>query len=133
MTSGANVIFPPIRNVRRRPICDIRASAQRSPLSGLRTLNIFRPRALRSAIYRPMMNAPEALIADFLAWIANAPRPYGEALERWRTSCPRLPVWEDAFERGLVRRDVRDGVTVVDLTTEGRRLVSSRSPQRPNQ
>ena len=44
----------------------------------------------------------EPLIADFVAWLAKEPRPYAEALEAWRTSCPRLTVWEDARERGLV-------------------------------
>lgn len=44
----------------------------------------------------------EPLIADFVAWLAAAPREYGEALEAWRTHCPRLTVWEEARERGLV-------------------------------
>ena len=70
-----------------------------------------------------MMSAPEPLIRDFLSWIATEPRPYGEALERWKTSCPRLPVWEDAFESGFVRRDIREGMAVVELTPDGRRFV----------
>jgi hypothetical protein len=40
----------------------------------------------------------EPLIADFVAWLAAEPRTYGEALEAWRTSCPRLTVWEEARE-----------------------------------
>jgi D-3-phosphoglycerate dehydrogenase len=71
-----------------------------------------------------MMSAPEPLIRDFLSWIATEPRPYSEALERWRTSCPRLPVWEDAFERGFVLREVREGVALVEVTPEGRRFVT---------
>jgi hypothetical protein len=51
------------------------------------------------------MNAPSALLFDFLSWIDAAPRTYIETMDAWRTSCPRLPVWEDAVERGLVRRE----------------------------
>ncbi|HEV2263612.1 MAG TPA: hypothetical protein VGR79_03660 [Stellaceae bacterium] len=47
-------------------------------------------------------SAPDALLIQFLAWIAARPRRYGETMEAWRTSCPRLPVWEDAVEAGLV-------------------------------
>jgi hypothetical protein len=44
----------------------------------------------------------ESLILDLLEWIGPAPRPYDEVLDAWRTSCPRLPVWEDAMEHGFV-------------------------------
>jgi len=46
----------------------------------------------------------DALVLDLLEWIAGGPRPYAEVLDIWRTSCPRLPVWEDANARGLVER-----------------------------
>lgn len=46
----------------------------------------------------------DALILDLLEWVGPAPRPYDEVLEVWRTSCPRLPVWEDAVDRGYVTR-----------------------------
>jgi hypothetical protein len=45
-----------------------------------------------------------ALILDLLEWIGPEPRPYIEVIEAWRTSCPRLPVWEEANERGFVER-----------------------------
>jgi hypothetical protein len=47
----------------------------------------------------------EALILDLLEWMGPKPRPYAEVLEAWGTSCPRLPVWEDANDRGFVARD----------------------------
>jgi len=47
-------------------------------------------------------DAVDALILDLLEWIGPAPRPYAEVIEAWRTSCPRLPVWEEANERGFV-------------------------------
>jgi len=46
----------------------------------------------------------DILILDLLAWIGPNPRPYAEVLEAWRTSCPRLPVWEEANERGYISR-----------------------------
>ncbi len=44
------------------------------------------------------------LILDLLEWLGSSPRPYSEVLDAWRTSCPRLPVWEDANNRGFVDR-----------------------------
>jgi hypothetical protein len=46
--------------------------------------------------------APSLITRQFLAWVAAAPRSYGETMEAWRTSCPRLSVWEDAVSDGLV-------------------------------
>jgi D-3-phosphoglycerate dehydrogenase len=46
----------------------------------------------------------EALILDLLEWLGPTPRPYAEVMDAWRTSCPRLPVWEEANDRGLVER-----------------------------
>ena len=44
------------------------------------------------------------LTLQFLDWIAATPRTYGDVIDAWRTSCPRLPVWEEAIAKGLVRR-----------------------------
>ena len=49
-----------------------------------------------------MSDPVEPLILDLLEWIGPHPRPYAEVLEVWRTSCPRLTVWEDANERGFI-------------------------------
>lgn len=51
------------------------------------------------------MQAPEALVIDLLVSLKTGPRPYDEVMEAWRTSCPRLPVWEDAVDHGFVRRE----------------------------
>jgi len=59
------------------------------------------------------------LILDFLDWIAAGPRPYSEVMDAWRTSCPRLTVWEDAIDRGLVIVR-REDQLLVDLTPLGR-------------
>lgn len=56
----------------------------------------------------------EALILDFIEWLAATPRDYAETMAAWRTSCPRLPVWEEAVERGFVERRVgSDGRALV--------------------
>jgi len=48
--------------------------------------------------------ATDALLLDLVEWIAREPRPYSEVIETWRTSCPRLTIWEDAVDRGYVAR-----------------------------
>jgi len=49
-----------------------------------------------------MSNTVDALILDLLEWLGPNARPYAEVMEAWRTSCPRLPVWEEATERGFI-------------------------------
>jgi hypothetical protein len=51
-----------------------------------------------------MSDPVEPLVLDLLEWIGREPRPYSEVIEVWRTSCPRLPVWEEANARGFVER-----------------------------
>ena len=63
----------------------------------------------------------EPLILDFLEWIGARPRPYSEVMDAWRTSCPRLTVWEDALDRGFIARRYAVGCELlVDLTPLGR-------------
>lgn len=63
----------------------------------------------------------EALTAQFLDWIGES-RSYDEVLEAWRTSCPRLTIWEDAIGDGLVERaKERDpGGNRIVVTSSGR-------------
>jgi hypothetical protein len=51
----------------------------------------------------------DELILDLLEWLDGNPRPYAEVLDAWRTSCPRLPVWEEANERGFIARQHEPG------------------------
>jgi len=46
--------------------------------------------------------AAAALTLQFLDFIADG-RTYGETMEAWRSTCPRMPIWEDAVRDGLVR------------------------------
>jgi hypothetical protein len=67
---------------------------------------------------RENSDAVEALVLDLLDWISSSPRPYDEVMEAWRTSCPRIPVWELANERGLVVRRRAFGCTGFVAVTE---------------
>jgi hypothetical protein len=49
-----------------------------------------------------MSETIDSLVLDLLEWIGPNARPYSDVLEAWRTSCPRLPVWEEANDRGFV-------------------------------
>ena len=70
-----------------------------------------------------MADPLDALILDLLESIAAHPRPYAEVIGAWRTSCPRLPVWEEATARGFIeRRSEKDGAFVC-LTVAGREFL----------
>ena len=70
-----------------------------------------------------------SLVVDRVWWVARAPRSYDETMEAWRTSCPRLPVWEEAVDRGYVaRRRGEDGRATVEVTPEGRELLALDDP-----
>ena len=68
----------------------------------------------------------EALILDLLEWVTKRDRTYEEVMEAWRTSCPRLPVWEEANDRGLVVMENVNGRCVVRITSSGRDLLVQR-------
>jgi hypothetical protein len=69
-----------------------------------------------------MSDAARALILDLVASVAERSRPQAEVLEAWRTSCPRLTVWEDALDAGLIT--LREGL--VEATEAGRRALARR-------
>lgn len=48
-----------------------------------------------------MTDVVEALVFDLLEWVAKGDRSDEDVMDAWRTSCPKLPVWEDANDRGL--------------------------------
>ena len=71
-----------------------------------------------------MTDLLDPLILDLLEWLTPGPRAYGEVMEAWRTSCPRLTVWEDALDRGYVGRRRLDGSTsVIEVTALGGRFL----------
>ena len=71
----------------------------------------------------------ESLILDLLEWLAKRDRSYEEVMDAWRTSCPRLPVWEDANDRGLVTKQQVQGRFIVKITPSGLALLERRKRQ----
>jgi len=64
------------------------------------------------------------LTLQFLSWVADTPRTYVEVMDAWRTSCPRLSIWEDASIDGLVRLEHGpQGQSVVALTPLGHAML----------
>lgn len=62
----------------------------------------------------------DPLLRDLVDWIAREPRPYIDVMDAWRTSCPRLTIWEDAIEHGLVTRTFKAGHRdIVSVTDKG--------------
>ena len=72
----------------------------------------------------------EALILDLLEWLANGERTYEQVMEVWRTSCPRLTVWEDANDRGLIATEQANGRRLIRPSTAGLELLQRRAAQR---
>jgi hypothetical protein len=71
-----------------------------------------------------MTQAPDPLVLDFVEWIAREPRLYAEVVGTWKTSCPRLTIWEDATDQGYVARETIAGFgLVVTVTKDGERLL----------
>ncbi|MEJ0065188.1 MAG: hypothetical protein WDM85_06860 [Caulobacteraceae bacterium] len=69
------------------------------------------------------------LVFDLLEWLSISPRAYAEAMEVWRTSCPRLTIWEDAVDLGYVVRRCNDAAAppTVFLTPIGRQALEQRA------
>jgi hypothetical protein len=71
----------------------------------------------------------KALVLDLLEFVSREPRTYSQVMEAWRTSCPKLPVWEDALGHGFVRRVQNGGAgAVVEVTPAGRSFLDSERP-----
>jgi hypothetical protein len=72
----------------------------------------------------------ENLILDLLEWVTKEERTYEQVADAWRTSCPKLPVWEDANDRGLVTAELIKGRVIVQATRSGRALLEQSRPSR---
>ncbi|MGJ4941808.1 hypothetical protein ACQR1W_14630 [Bradyrhizobium sp. HKCCYLS1011] len=71
-----------------------------------------------------MSERADPLVLDFVEWIARAPRSHAEVVATWKTSCPRLTIWEDAAECGYVARETIAGFgLVVTVTDAGEQLL----------
>jgi hypothetical protein len=76
-----------------------------------------------------MYPTPSALTLELLVWVHGRNRSYGEAMEAWRSSCPRHPVWDDAVLEGLIRVESEGGRPMrerrVGLTARGRAALAA--------
>ncbi len=80
-----------------------------------------------------MSDPVEPLVLDLLEWLGLEPRPYAEVMDAWRTSCPRLPVWETANERGYLERSHAPGAGIqVALSARGREYLDESRPRVPS-
>jgi len=78
-----------------------------------------------------MSNTVDALVLDLLEWLGPAPRPYAEVLDAWRTSCPKLPIWEEANARGFIDRvRVPGGEVAVAVSIAGADFLDGQRPGR---
>jgi len=72
------------------------------------------------------MTTHDALTLQMLEWIVDKPHPYAEVLEVWRTTCPRLSIWEDACADGLI--DCPQGYSgSVTVSPKGQQYLSGRT------
>jgi hypothetical protein len=79
-----------------------------------------------------MTEKPSLIMIQFLAWVADRPRNYAQTMDAWRSSCPRLSVWEDAIIEGLIRID-NNANRSVRLTSRGSAvLAQDGKPDKPN-
>jgi len=75
-----------------------------------------------------MIDTTENLILDLIEWVGLRERTYQETMDAWRTSCPRLPVWENASERGLVETASANGRSIVRATSAGLAFLKEKRP-----
>lgn len=68
----------------------------------------------------------DPLVLDLVQWVAREPRTYAEVIDAWKTSCPRLTVWEDAVDQGYVtRKNIGARGTIVVVTSAGQALLAA--------
>ena len=80
------------------------------------------------------MSEPMSLLMlEFLTWVSSRRRTYAEAMEAWRSTCPRHTVWEDALIDGLIQVE-SDGAPhsfEVALTSRGRAILEENGHKSP--
>lgn len=75
-----------------------------------------------------MPDTIENLILDLVEWIARKERTYHETMDGWRTSCPKLTVWEDATDLGFVETTFTNGCSLVRVTQAGFDFLKEKRP-----
>ena len=67
-----------------------------------------------------MPERTQPAMLEFLRWLAAHPRSYREVMDAWRSTCPRLSVWEDALADGLVAVENGRSPRVLHVTLTAR-------------
>ena len=75
-----------------------------------------------------MTDTVENLILDLVEWVARKERTYRETMDAWRTSCPSLPVWEEATSRGFVETTFANDRSLVHVTQAGLEFLKQKRP-----
>jgi hypothetical protein len=84
------------------------------------------PTPLRTEAYA--VHTPGSLLMlEFLRWVSSRRRTYAEAMEAWRSNCPRQTVWEDALADGLIELEGGERLReyAVVLTPRGQAFLSA--------
>jgi hypothetical protein len=83
-------------------------------------------RGLENASTRAHTCVVDALTLQLMTWVSDRPRTYGEVMEAWTTTCPKMPIWEDAVSDGLLRVEGEGAMRerAVRLTQRGRALLN---------
>lgn len=76
-----------------------------------------------------MTDTVENLVLDLVEWVGRKERTYHETMDAWRTSCPRLQVWEDASGQGFVETARVNGLSIVRITKAGLVHLKEKRPQ----
>ena len=64
------------------------------------------------------------LVLDLVEWVGKSPKSYEDVMDAWRTSCPRLQIWEDAVDNGLiVHQFQKPEGAIVRVTEKGLRFL----------
>lgn len=68
-------------------------------------------------------------VLELLEWVSRRPRTYADAMDAWRTTCPRHSSWEDALLDGLIEViESRDALpSLVVVTSRGQALLQMAS------
>jgi len=75
-----------------------------------------------------MTDTVDNLILYLLEWVGRKERTYQETVDAWGTSCPKLPVWEDANDRRLVEVGSADGRSIIRIASAGMDLLKAKRP-----
>ncbi len=74
----------------------------------------------------PATQTIDHLLRELLDWVDAKQRSYEEVMDAWRTSCPQLPVWEEANDRGFLSKIAVDGRCSIAITPTGRAFLDKK-------